>query len=70
MALYTMAFVIKLSKRLMDSNRFWGKKKSSKFLDFLSWLDSYTYARERDRERESESERERDRERVKGRGID
>jgi hypothetical protein len=28
MALYTMAFVIKLSKRceIRDSNRFWGKK--------------------------------------------
>jgi hypothetical protein len=27
--------------QIRDSNWFWGKKKSSKFLDFLSWLDSY-----------------------------
>ena len=30
--------------QIRDSNRFWGKKKSSKFLDFLSWLDSYMYS--------------------------
>ena len=28
--------------QIRDSNRFWGKKKSSKFFDFLSWLDSYS----------------------------
>ena len=27
--------------QIMDSNRFWGQKKFSKFLDFFSRFDSY-----------------------------
>ena len=27
--------------QIMDANRFWGLKKISKFLDLLSWFDSF-----------------------------
>ena len=50
--------------QIRESNWFWGKKKSSKFLDFLSWLDSYIK-----RERESGGERDIERERVGVKGI-
>ena len=53
--------------QILDFNRFWGKKKSFKFLDLYWWFDSFI---ERERKKERDREREREREREGEREID